>query len=67
MTGRTWIVGDDYSIAEIAIVPWIRTLRDFYGAAEITGLNDCKNVLAWVERTETRPAFQKGLAIPARG
>ena len=67
MTGRTWIVGDDYSIADIAIVPWIRTLRDFYGAGEITGLNDCKNVLDWVGRTETRPGFQKGLSIPARG
>jgi GST-like protein len=67
MTGRDWVAGNAYSIADIAIVPWIRTLRDFYGAGDMVGLNDCKHVLAWVARVENRPAFQKGLTIPARG
>lgn len=65
MAGREWIAGD-YSIADIAICPWIRNLRDGYGAGEETGLNGMANVLVWLDRFLARPAVQRGLAIPAR-
>ena len=66
LEGQKWIAGD-YSIADIAIAPWLRTARDFYKVGDITGLNDRKNVLAYLERFLARPAVQKGLLIPARG
>lgn len=65
MAGREWIAGD-YSIADIAICPWIRNLRDGYAAGAETGLNDMANVLAWLDRFLARPAVQRGLTIPAR-
>ena len=65
LEGRDWIAGE-YSIADIAIGPWLRTLRDFYKAGDITGLPDRKNVLAYLERFLARPAVQRGAVIPAR-
>ncbi|WP_136685107.1 glutathione S-transferase family protein [Falsirhodobacter xinxiangensis] len=65
LEGRDWIAGD-YSIADIAIGPWLRTLRDFYKGAEIAGWNDLKNVPAYLDRFLARPAVQKGSNIPAR-
>jgi len=65
LAGREWIAGD-YSIADIAIAPWLRTLRDFYKAAEITGWSELSNVPAYLERFLARPAVVRGLAIPKR-
>ncbi len=65
LAGREWIAGD-YSIADIAIAPWLRTLRDFYKASEITGWDGLENVPAYLERFLARPAVARGLAIPKR-
>ncbi len=65
LEGRDWIAGD-YSIAYIAICPWIRNLRDTYRAGDETGLPEMQNVLAWLDRFLARPAVQRGLKIPAR-
>lgn len=64
MAGRDWIAGE-YSIADIAIVPWLRAL-DFYGAKELVGFDNYKNVNAWFDRFIERPAVQRGLIIPAK-
>ncbi len=64
MDGKDWIAGD-YSIADIAIVPWLRAL-DFYDAKEILGWEDHPNLIAYVDRFVARPAVQKGLVTPAR-
>lgn len=64
MGGKDWIAGD-YSIADIAIVPWLRAL-DFYRAKEILGWDDHPNLIAYVDRFLARPAVQKGLVTPAR-
>ena len=64
LEGRDWIAGE-YSIADIAIAPWLRAL-DFYGAHEITGWSDHKNAVAYLDRFLERPAVQKGLNSPAR-
>lgn len=62
--GREWITGD-YSIADIAIAPWLRAL-DFYGAKEVVGWDNHPKTIAYLERFLARPAVQKGLTTPAR-
>lgn len=64
MQGRDWIAGD-YSIADIAIVPWLRAL-DFYGVREMLGWADHPNLVAWLDRFLARPTVQAGLNIPPR-
>jgi GST-like protein len=62
--GKDWIAGD-YSIADIAIAPWLRGL-DFYGAKEVVGWEDHSNLVDYLERFTARPAVQKGLVTPPR-
>jgi GST-like protein len=66
LEGRTWIAGD-YSIADIAIAPWVRNMRDGYKGGDLVDLPARKNVLAYLERFLARPAVQRGLTVPARG
>jgi len=66
LEGRTWIMEDDYTIADIALLGWVRNLIGFYGAAEIVHYDRLKNVPAWLERGLARPAVQRGVNIPAR-
>jgi GST-like protein len=66
LEGRDWIM-DDYSIADIATLGWVRNLVGFYGAADLVDYVSLKNVPAWLERGLARPAVQRGLEIPARG
>ncbi|MDF2370552.1 MAG: glutathione binding-like protein [Rhizobiaceae bacterium] len=66
LDGRQWIMGDDYTIADIATFPWVGTVRDFYEAGEAVGLGDYTNVTAWLERCMARPASLKGKNIPPR-
>lgn len=65
LAGRDWVAGD-YSIADIAIAPWLRTLRDFYKAADLAGWADLAHVPAYLERFLARPAVQRGSLIPKR-
>jgi len=64
LDGQDWIAGD-YSIADIALAPWLRAL-DFYGAKEVVGWDDHKNAVAYVDRFTARPAVERGLNIPPR-
>lgn len=61
---RDWIAGD-YSIADMAIAPWLRAL-DFYGAKGVLEFESNKNVVAYLDRFVERPAVQKGLVTPPR-
>jgi len=63
---REWIV-DDYSIADIASLGWVRNLIGFYEARELVGFDDFKNVAAWLERGLARPGVQRGLQVTAKG
>jgi GST-like protein len=65
MEGRDCIM-DDFSIADIAICPWLRTLRDYYKAGDQVGWPDLKNVPGWLDRFLARPAVQRGLTIPGQ-
>jgi GST-like protein len=66
LEGREWIM-DDYSVADIATLGWVRNLVTFYEARELVDFDASTNVSAWLERGLTRPAVQRGLAIPKRG
>jgi GST-like protein len=67
LDGRQWIMGDEYTIADISMLGWVRNLVGFYGAGELVDYAALKNVPAWLERGLARPAVQRGLEIPARG
>lgn len=64
LEGKDWIAGD-YSIADMAIAPWLRVL-DFYGAKEVLEWENHPNLQAYVTRFEARPAVQVGLNTPPR-
>ena len=67
LEGRAWLMGDAYTIADIATWPWVRNLVGFYGAGEIVGFEDFPNLKRVLDAFEQRPAVQRGLKIPARG
>ena len=64
---RAWIMGDDYSIADIATFPWVRNLVGFYGAGDLVGFTDFPHVARTLNAFVSRPAVMKGLEIPRRG
>jgi GST-like protein len=66
LADRAWIMGDAYTIADIASFPWINNLIGFYDAAEIVGMADFANVTRVLASFLARPAVQRGLKIPAR-
>lgn len=63
---RRWIMGDDYGIADIATLGWVRNLITFYEARELVGYDRFAHVVAWLDRGLARPAVQRGLEIPRR-
>ena len=67
LAGRQWIMGDTYTIADIATLPWVRNLVGFYGAGELVEFDQFKEVQRVLKAFVARPAVDKGLNIPARG
>ena len=67
LKGRAWLLGDEYSIADIATFPWVNNLIGFYGAGELVGYADFREVDRVLQAFLARPAVQRGLGIPARG
>jgi GST-like protein len=61
---RTWIAGEEYTIADIATFPWIRNLIGFYEAGDLVGIADFRNVTRALDRFLARPAVVRGLEIP---
>ncbi|NML42895.1 glutathione S-transferase [Ramlibacter sp. G-1-2-2] len=66
LAGKAWMMGDDYSIADIAIFPWVRNLVGFYGAADLVGWQDFPQTKRVLEAFLARPAVERGLNIPKR-
>jgi GST-like protein len=64
LQGRQWMMGDAYTIADIAIFPWVNNLNTFYGAGELVGMAGFTNVMRVTAAFLARPAVQKGLLIP---
>lgn len=66
LTGRDWLMGKDYTIADIASLGWVRNLVGFYGAREIVEFDKLTNVPRWLDAGLARPAVQRGVEIPKR-
>lgn len=64
LQGRAWIMGHQYSIADIAVLPWMRCLHVNYEAEALLGLQDFKNVQRVLATWLERPAVQRGLNMP---
>jgi len=59
-------MGESYTIADIAIFPWVNVLNTFYGAGELVDVGDFTHVMRVLEVFLARPAVVRGLNIPAR-
>jgi GST-like protein len=66
LTGRSWMMGETYTIADIAIFPWVNVLNTFYGAGDLVGMKDFREVSRVLEVFLARPAVVRGLNIPPR-
>jgi len=66
LEGRDWIMGAEYTIADMAIWPWVRNLVGFYEAGELVGIKDFPNVTRVLAAFVARPAVARGLDIPPR-
>lgn len=65
LVGRDWIMGADYSIADISLIGWVRNLVGFYEARELVGFDRFAHVQRWLDRSLSRPAVQRGLEVTA--
>jgi GSH-dependent disulfide-bond oxidoreductase len=65
LAGRDWVMGADYSIADISLLGWVRNLIGFYEARELVGFDRFLHVKAWLDRGLARPAVQRGLQVTA--
>lgn len=66
LEGREWLMGDDFTIADIAVMGWVRSLLVVYEAGELVGFDALTHVPDWLKRCLARPAVQRGLLIPPR-
>lgn len=66
LEGGDWLMGGDYTIADIATLGWVRGLVDFYEAGDLVGFGGFPKVAAWLERGLARPAVARGLVVPER-
>lgn len=64
LDGRQWVMGDEYTLADIALFPWVRGLVGFYGAGDLVEFARFKNVARVLEAFLVRPAVIRGLEIP---
>ena len=60
LEGREWVASDDYSIADIAIFPWLRSWQN-------QGIDwaDFPHLKRWFDRVAARPAVQRGVEVLA--
>jgi len=66
LADRAWLLGDTYTIADIATFPWVRCLVVFYEAGALVGFDDFRHVARALEAFVARPAVVRGLVVPAR-
>ena len=65
LAGRDWIMGEAYTIADIAVFPWVRNLLGFYEAGDLVGIGDFSHVTRVLAAFVARPAVARGLLVPA--
>jgi GST-like protein len=61
---RSWLMGAEYTIADVATLGWVRNLVGFYGAGDLVGWDAYPSVQRWLDSGLARPAVQRGLTIP---
>ncbi|MGZ5180306.1 MAG: glutathione S-transferase N-terminal domain-containing protein [Ramlibacter sp.] len=61
---QAWVAGEEYTIADIAIFPWVRGLVGFYEARELVRFDGFAHVQRALDAFLARPAVQRGLTIP---
>ena len=66
LDGQHWIMGDEFTIADVSLLGWVRNLVGFYGARELVDFDALERVPAWLDRGLARPAVQRGIEIPKR-
>jgi GST-like protein len=66
LANRAWVMGDDYSIADMAIFPWVRNLIERYHAGELVGMQEFPHVARALATFVARPAVARGLVVPQR-
>src|SRR5438067_2015473 len=66
LQGKAWLMGDEYTIADIATFPWVRNLVGFYGARDLVEFDKFPNVQRVLDAFVARPAVERGLNIPPR-
>ena len=54
-----YLAGDDYSIADIAVYPWVHRHKRHQ-----VDLGDYPNVKRWFDGISKRPAVEKGMQVP---
>ena len=64
LAGRDWVMGGDYTVADIALWPWVNNLVNRYGAGELVGYADFAQVRRVVNAFVARPAVQRGMLVP---
>lgn len=69
LAGKTYLVGEEYTLADIIVYPWFRQVQVGYPhssgikAAEFLGVDKYKNALAWAQRISERPAVARGVRL----
>jgi GST-like protein len=63
---REWLMGDIYTIADISLIGWVRSLTTLIDAGDLVHYDELKSVPAWLRRCLARVAVQRGLNIPPR-
>ncbi|NLB30365.1 MAG: thiol:disulfide oxidoreductase [Alcaligenaceae bacterium] len=58
LSGKNFIIGDDYTIADMACYPWA-----LYADSQNVNLDDYPNVQAWIKRIDERPATKAAYAL----
>lgn len=66
LAGRNWIMGESYTIADMAIFPWVNNLIVYYEAGDLVGIADFPNVRRVLEAFLARPAVARGRRIPSK-
>lgn len=55
LAGHDWFAGDTYTIADMAVLPWVE------GAVDNPGMPPRPHLKKWVDKMKARPAVAKGL------
>jgi len=71
---RTYLVGEQYTVADMACFPWVAAVRgkgyDREGQPRVydfLGVEKYKNVMAWADRLEAREEVKRGLTVCSGG